>query len=72
MKEQKMSKDDEAVYKMLLKTLEYLQLASEQLMIHQAYAKEKAAISYDLLTKIDEIVKDCKNVINEYKRRYVK
>lgn len=67
-----MSKDDEAVYKMLVKTLEYLQLASQQLIIHQAYAKEKAAISYDLLKKVDEVVKDCKNVINEYQRRYVK
>lgn len=67
-----MSKDDEAVYKMLLKTLEYLQLASEQLMIHQAYAREKAAISYDLFSKVDEIVKDCKDVINEYQRKYVK
>ncbi|QHJ77406.1 MAG: hypothetical protein [Caudoviricetes sp.] len=67
-----MSKDDEAVYAMLTKVLEYLQLASEQLMIHQAYAQDKAVLTYKLLKTIDSSVKDCKDVINEYQRRYVK
>ncbi|QHJ77175.1 MAG: hypothetical protein [Bacteriophage sp.] len=67
-----MSKNDEAVYAMLTKVLEYLQIASEQLIIHQAYAQDKAVLSYKLLKTIDSAVKDCKDVISQYQRKYMK
>lgn len=66
-----MSKEDEAVYAMLTKVLEYLQLASEQLMIHQAYAQDKAVLSYKMLKTIDSAIKDCKDVISQYQRKYM-
>lgn len=66
-----MSKDDEAVYEKLEKVLEYLQLASEQLIIHRAYADDKARMSDDLLIQINKASAECADLLVKYQQAYM-
>lgn len=65
-----MSKDDEALYAML-KVLEYLQLATEQLIIHRAYADDKARMSDDLLAQINKAAAECADLLVRYEEAYM-
>lgn len=67
-----MSEDDKALYAMLSKVLEYLQLASEQLIIHRAYAGDKARMSDDLLIQINKASAECADVLVKYQQAYMK
>lgn len=66
-----MSKDDEALYAMLTKVLEYLQLATEQLIIHRAYADDKARMSDDLLAQINKAAAECADLLVRYEEAYM-
>lgn len=66
-----MSKDDEALYAMLTHTLDYLRLANDELIIHRAYAGDKAAVSDDLLTQVNETANECANVVRRYRKAYM-
>ena len=66
-----MSKDDEALYAMLTHTLDYLRLANDELIIHRAFAGDKAAVSDDLLALISRTANECANVVHRYWKAYM-
>lgn len=66
-----MSKDDEALYAMLTHTLDYLRLANDELIIHRAYAGDKATVSDDLLAQVNRTANECANVVRRYRKAYM-